>query len=168
MHFAISLLHFAAGIYYKLLCIRHLAADCIWGRHCMVWKWKLKVAGSRSFECSPSVVFPAGGEQGYFVWRWLLVSYKFRCSRPASKLAGGERFIWFPSWNICKIQDVVIVADSYKAALAPETDDKPSAIKLSLNCRGAKEEKIQRILKRGPACGEDRRWLLPSSLANSI
>ena len=51
---------------------------------------------------------------------------------------------------MCKIQDVVIVADSYKAALAPETDDKPSAIKLSLNCRGAKEEKIQRILKRGP------------------
>ena len=50
------------------------------------------------------------------------------------------------------------MADSYKAALAPETDDKPSAIKLSLNCRGAKEEKIQRILKGGdPHGGEDLR-----------
>ena len=27
MHYVISLLHFAAGIYYKLLCIRNLAAD---------------------------------------------------------------------------------------------------------------------------------------------
>ena len=45
IHYAISLLHFAAGIYYKLHCIRHLAADRM---RPTLYGVKVKVAGSRS------------------------------------------------------------------------------------------------------------------------
>ena len=52
---------FVSGIWLPII----LEADTVWCDY--VVKVKVKGEGSRNFECSPSVVFSAGGEQDDFV-----------------------------------------------------------------------------------------------------